>query len=268
MNNTTATCNPTENHTLAVSVESELGKRGDRLFNVDTITKTPEPDKLIYIALHQDYSSQPINIANTKLPQDKTYGDIIINRLLKSGKNSHWGCLEHPTISLLCTYFPHSVIQQARTHRLLSFDVQSMRYTSQNFIKLANEEIEFDKVIYLRPAGKYTDRFGKKYNYTNVERDKDKQTALDLVTIYNKKINNGLSEEHARGLLPFDYRQHFVMSGNLRSMFHFLDLRYKKNAQLEIRQLSALIYGQLTKWTPILSEWYGKYRLDKGFLAP
>jgi thymidylate synthase ThyX len=37
--------------------------------------------------------------------------------------------------------------------------------------------------------------------------------------------------DHARGILPFDYRQHFVVSFSLRAFLHFLDLRAKLDAE-------------------------------------
>ncbi|MFP3422992.1 FAD-dependent thymidylate synthase, partial [Bacillus sp. SIMBA_161] len=54
----------------------------------------------------------------------------------------------------------------------------------------------------------------------------------------------GQSEEHARRLLYWDVvRQPFVFSGNARSLMHILDLRSKKDAQLEIRALSWAMFN-------------------------
>jgi thymidylate synthase (FAD) len=77
-----------------------------------------------------------------------------------------------------------------------------------------------------------------------------------------------MSEEHARGLIPFDFRQHFVMSCNLRSLLHFLDLRFKKDAQLEIQKLSEMMWAHTQDWVPEISAWYEKNRLGKARLAP
>ncbi|XDE62527.1 FAD-dependent thymidylate synthase [Arthrospira platensis BEA 1257B] len=53
-------------------------------------------------------------------------GEIIVKRLL-AGERGHYGPLEHPSITFNCGYFPHSVMQQARTHRVgISFDVQCL----------------------------------------------------------------------------------------------------------------------------------------------
>ena len=77
-----------------------------------------------------------------------------------------------------------------------------------------------------------------------------------------------MSEEHARGKLPFDYRQHFVVSFSLRALLHFLDLRFKKDAQLEIQQLCNLIWPHVEDWVPAVAKWYERNRLGKARLAP
>jgi thymidylate synthase (FAD) len=78
----------------------------------------------------------------------------------------------------------------------------------------------------------------------------------------------GFAEEHARGILPFDYRQHFVVSFTLRAFLHFLDLRAKLDAQQEIRELCDLMWPHLQAWTPQFADWYEKSRLHKARLAP
>jgi thymidylate synthase (FAD) len=49
---------------------------------------------------------------------------------------------------------------------------------------------------------------------------------------------------------------------------HMLDLRSKKNAQLEIQQFSELLFGQLEAWMPELAEYYATKRYGKALLAP
>jgi thymidylate synthase (FAD) len=78
----------------------------------------------------------------------------------------------------------------------------------------------------------------------------------------------GFAEEHARGILPFDYRQHFVVSFSLRAFLHFLDLRAKLDAQEEIRALCDLMWPHLQAWVPEIAAWYQKTRLHKARLAP
>jgi thymidylate synthase (FAD) len=216
-------------------------------------------------AMHQDYSSEPVN----SLGKDETIaGQIAVERLLAGGRG-HFGVAEHPQISINCCYFPHSVMQQARTHRVgVTFDVQSFRYTGDKLKEIESFE-DLEKVIYFRPVGEYKSRTGDKFNYTADLRHEDVKEAYQAVLRYNHKVQIlGFSEEHARSMLPFDYRQHFVVSFNARSLMHFLDLRCKADAQIEIQWLADDLFTIFQQWMPEIAGWYETNRLRRAKLAP
>jgi thymidylate synthase (FAD) len=144
----------------------------------------------------------------------------------------------------------------------------SFRYTGQQFLEVLNGKKDIEDVFYLRPVGNYRDRQGKNYYYSSEQRETDLKWCLEAIQRYQQDMEAGLSEEHARGKLPFDYRQHFVVSFNLRSLLHFLDLRYKKDAQLEIQQLCGLMLPHLEAWVPDVANWYKNTRLGKARLSP
>ena len=451
-------------------------------FRVAVLAQTPSPQTVIYAAMHQDYSEDWVWEERDRFPDEQKCGEVVVKRLL-AGERGHYGPLEHPQIVLSVGYFPHSVMQQARTHRVgTSFDVQclagdtevtfvhasgslrkikiadlydlwangeqavrerkirgrngepagyyrrncktrlqkmplrvlneatgyfetshiqevmysgvqpiyrlyledgktldcttnhrlltdqgwqrmsdaiglitnseyqvvamtkacqvmcngfvcydaqefkpvenpvnwatkprspgrklfahpvaivrveylglqttydlevqgewhnfvangvvvhnSMRYTGQRIVKAAIGEIPLEDVFYLRPAGEYSDRFGKKYQYSEDQRQQDLDWCRAAAERYQLNVDQGMSEEHARGILPFDYRQHFVMSLNTRSLMHFLDLRAKKDAQLEIQKLCDLIWPHFQAWAPEIASWYENTRLGKARLSP
>ena len=68
--------------------------------------------------------------------------------------------------------------------------------------------------------------------------------------------------------MPFNFRQNFVVSFNLRSALHFLDLRSKLDAQKEIVELCELILPCLESWAPQVMDYYVQKRLGKARLAP
>jgi thymidylate synthase (FAD) len=242
----------------------------DSRFRVEVIAATPNPQQCIYAAMHQDYSEGFVFDDRANWPDETRAGEICVQRLL-AGERGHYGPLEHPQITLNVGWFPHSVMQQARTHRVgVSFDVQSMRYTGERIIRVGvNDAFDLEELFYLRPAGDYSDRQGKTYSYSAVERSRDLDYCRDAADDYRARmLLLGYSEEHARGLLPFDYRQHFVVSFSLRAMLHFLDLRAKLDAQLEIRQLCDLMWPHLETWAPEIAAWYKKTRLTRARLAP
>ncbi|MGC9527534.1 MAG: FAD-dependent thymidylate synthase [Limnospira sp.] len=448
-------------------------------FRVEVIAKTPNPQQVIYAAMHQDYTDGFVFDERESWPSESEAGEIIVKRLL-AGERGHYGPLEHPSIVFNCGYFPHSVMQQARTHRVgISFDVQclagdtevtfikaggslrkikiadlydiwengekairtckivdrngeppgeyrrdakkqiqkmslrvlneetghfqighvnhvmcsglqpvyrlrladgktldctvnhrlltgagwqrmgdalglivddnhevvaatkdcelmcngvlqinpeleftfkertnqykltnkqlkahpvkvtqieyigkqmtydieiegpwhnfvangivvhnSYRYTGNQIVELVEGKKDLEDIFYLRPVGEYSDRQGKKYYYSPEQRQADLDWCLEAAKRYKADLENGFSEEHARGKIPFDYRQHFVVSFNLRSLLHFLDLRFKKDAQLEIQKLCDLIWPHVEDWTPAIAQWYQKSRLGKSRLAP
>jgi thymidylate synthase (FAD) len=90
----------------------------------------------------------------------------------------------------------------------------------------------------------------------------------DAAAHYAMQLRRGISEEHARELIPYAIRQHFVVSFNLRSLLHFMDLRAKRDAQLEIQQMCELLWPHFNGWSPEIAAWYEAHRLNKGRLAP
>jgi thymidylate synthase (FAD) len=237
-------------------------------FRVEVIAKTSNPQQVIYAAMHQDYTEAFVYDEREEWPNEEECGEIIVKRLL-AGDRGHFGCIEHPQIVFNCGYFPHSVMQQARTHRTgVSFDVQSYRYTSNQLIDVIEGRKDIEEVFYLRPVGNYSNRQGKKYYYSDGQREEDLSWCKTAAKRYKADMDAGMSEEHARGKIPFDYRQHFVVSFNMRSLLHFLDLRYKKDAQLEIQKLCEMMFPHLEEWTPAIAAWYKSTRLGKARLSP
>jgi thymidylate synthase (FAD) len=452
----------------------------DRFFTVEVLSQTPNPQQIIYAAMHQDYAEGFVWAERDRFPDEAKAGDLVVRNLL-SGNRGHYGPLEHPQIVLNCGFFPHSTMQQIRTHRVgISFDVQclagdtevtflrtsgqlvkmkiaeladlwrngekairdrkirgrqgelpgqyrrdcktrlkkmklrvlnedtgifeighlqevfdqgiqpvyrltledgrtldctenhrlltqtgwqrmkealglmidsdrevvshrqdchlmtngvivgeglyrdkvwlekqlasgftghelkahpmrvvqvrylglqqtydlevagdwhnfvangivvhnSFRYTGSRITDVVEGKRDLEEVFYLRPLGAYTDRQGKRYEYTEEIRQQDLDWCLAACQRYQERINQGFSEEHARGIIPFDVRQHWVMSANVRSLMHLLDLRWKLDAQLEAQQLCELIWKNFEGWVPAIAEWYESNRAKKARLAP
>ncbi|MGC1527177.1 MAG: FAD-dependent thymidylate synthase [Phormidesmis sp.] len=144
----------------------------------------------------------------------------------------------------------------------------SFRYTGSRIIDVIEGKTDVEDVFYLRPVGAYTDRQGKKYDYTDELRQQDVAWCIEGCKRYKTRIDQGFSEEHARGLIPFDVRQHWVLSANARSLMHLLDLRWKADAQLEAQKLCEAIWPQFQAWVPAIAAWYEDNRLKKARLSP
>lgn len=240
----------------------------DSRFRVDVIDCSQFPQRACWAGMHQDYSEGYVCDEMDNWPDEKRAGEICVKRLL-AGERGHYGPLEHAQIVFNVGWFPHSVMQQARTHRVgVSFDVQSMRYTGQRIVDYVHGKRDFEDVFYLRPVGFYKDRQGKHYKYTQDLREEDIRLCSRAASRYAWLLQEGVAEEHARSILPFDYRQHFVVSFSMRALMHFLDLRSKLDAQEEIRNLCDLMFVRFKTWAPEIAEWYETTRLHRARLAP
>ena len=249
----------------------------DPLFRVELLNRYELPQRMIWRDMHQCYSDE--FVADQNAPSEEEAGRLIVKHLLKGGRG-HYGPLENPQISFNVGWFPHSTMQQMRTHRVgVHFSVQSFRYTGGQFLSaydqigmldLDSEDRDIiQKLFYIRPEGDYTDRQGKRYTVTTEQREEDIEWCWEAIRHYrNRVFRDGYSEEHARGMIPFDVRQHWVMSANVRSLMHILDLRAKADAQLEAQQLCELIWPHFEEWVPQIAEWYKENRWKKAKLAP
>ncbi len=199
--------------------------------------------------------------------------DNIINNVVSSNRGQFVNIFSveyagiEPTYDLEIAHKLHNFIaNNLVTHN--SFDVQSFRYTGSRIIDVVEGKKDIEDVFYLRPVGNYTNRQGKRNFYSEEQRQKDLAWCLEACKLYQQRINEGLSEEHARSLIPFDARQHFVMSCNARSLMHLLDLRWKKDAQLEAQKFCELLYLRFEEWMPHVAHWYEENRAKKARLSP
>ena len=232
-------------------------------FRVTAISSTNAPQTLAYLALHTDYS--PDYVTETAASEGKC-GEVTVDRLLK-GNRGHWGPLEHAnlTLAIRCD---HNTLMQLARHRLLSFDIQSMRYTSDQFCRVGRGHVDVEEVFYVRPKGIYESRDKKGYAWSDRDVALTNERIIDACKSYAVDIDRGVAPEHARMMLPTCYLQNAVVTGNLRAWLHVCEIRNKLNAQLEIRTVTELIALELQKWCPEVMQWWRQNRDRKAVLAP
>jgi thymidylate synthase (FAD) len=238
----------------------------DKRLEVVKLQGYPIPEQVIYQAGKCDYSEIPIH--HQEIPTPQKCGEWIVEQLL-SNERGHWGPVEHPGITFSVSGYVHNVMVQARTHRVgVTFDVQSQRYTGKRIVKVAKKELDIEEVFYVRPVGFYTNRKGKKYEWTEEHRQRKLERILGECEEYADYYEQGMCEEHIRDYLPQAIRQNFVVSCNLRSILHILDLRAKLDAQLEIQALCEQVAPEIQKWAPNVWGYYEEKRLHKARLSP
>ena len=197
-------------------------------------------------------------------PDEARAGELLVNHMIGKG---HHGVIEHPQLVVAIGGFPHSAIMQLRTHRHMSADVQSQRYTSKRILKVADGEMSAAELFYIRPEGNYTDRKGTRYYWSEENYHEDLGFAYRSALRYASRIRSGVSEEHARGIIAHDIRQNAVFSGNLRSWLHILALRHKADAQLEVQTFCEMLYPILEEWAPEVMKWHRAKHYKRGRMA-
>lgn len=233
-------------------------------FRVERVAGYEKPQTIVYIALHGDYSEDLVT--GTSL-SERECGEVAVRRLLAGGRGDY-GPLEHPQLSL-ALQADHNTLMQLRTHRTgITFDYQSMRYSGKRLECIAREEIPVEEGFYIRPPGRYHDRQGDAYQWTDEDVSADRVISERSACDYLAARQRGAAEEHARYRLTTNYLQCGTVSANLRTWFHLMDLRLKRDAQSEIQQLMELVALQVQRWAPEIYGWYQENRLGKARLAP
>jgi thymidylate synthase (FAD) len=113
------------------------------------------------------------------------------------------------------------------------------------------------------------DRKGHKYEWTKEDYERQLKFCLAASERYAEGYNTrGMAEEHLRDYLPQNIRQNFVVSFSLRAALHFLDLRAKLDAQVEIQGLCEAIVPVMREWVPEIFSYYEEKRLHRARLSP
>lgn len=238
-------------------------------FSCVLLNPQPNTQELIYMAMHQCYSEEGVadEIMEGKFKRwtETEYGEAIVKHLMPYG---HFGPIEEGNQFMFAVKgCVHSLVMQLRTHRVgITFDVQSGRYSGKRFVDVAKGNRTVEDVFYFRPVGFYNDRFGKKYEYAQRHLDKDKADCITACIRYEQKIKEGFAEEHARDILPQNFRQNFTFSANLRTLLHLDSMRNKGDAQMEVQVLMGHINDILYDQAPEIMHWWNTR--SKRQLAP
>lgn len=238
----------------------------DKHFRVEVVAKTPRPQCLVYSAAKNDYSETFID----KLPDltEEAAGKELERMLWKSKTRPHLGPYEAPHITFAVGGYVHSVMVQLRTHRILSMDCQSSRYTGRRVCKVAYGELPFEEVFYIRPCGVYQNRHGDRCEITEEWREEKKQAMMVSIRQYAEDVANGEPKESARDMIPQGLRQNFYVTLNARALMHIINVRSAKDSQMEMRDLIDKMIGHFAVWMPethllVLDKFY-----IKGHLTP
>jgi thymidylate synthase (FAD) len=162
-------------------------------------------------------------------------------------QHSHTSPFEHNQLSfrVKCPIF---VSRQWMRHRMNSYNEISYRYAQ------APEE------FYVPRQWRAQDKINKQASATSFEREDLKDLYLRSITMsldtYYLMIEQGVSRELARGVLPMCLYTQFIFTCNLHSLMHFIKLRWHEGAQLEIQQYAKNMFYMAYNYFPVtLQAW-------------
>lgn len=203
------------------------------------ISHTENPEYVITLAAATCYSDKPFNELAEKC-KNADYQKKMVTMLLENG---HESPLEHANFTFFIEGISRSCSHQLCRHRIASYSQRSQRYTT-----MRPEEFNIPESIKQNPHAQAL----------------FEQHLKDTFDLYNAYIEDGIPKEDAREILPNATQTSMVMTMNLRSLRHFLELRQCLRASKGIRDLADEIYKILQTYFPILvigagpKCWYGK----------
>ncbi len=193
--------------------------------------KKVSPEELIvYIA----------RVSNPNNQMNMETAPKLINYLIK---HKHWSPFEFVdmTVDIVTR---RSIAAQILRHKSFAFQEFSQRYSTATEVQS----------IELRKQGK-TNRQSSEDIITDFALERDiEQHIANSKMLYDKLINNGVSRETARDVLPLATETTMYMKGSVRSWIHYLELRCSPDTQKEHREIADAIKSIFVNKFPNISE--------------
>ena len=145
-------------------------------------------------------------------------------------KHGHWSIFEQASMTVEIVT-SRAISAQIIRHRSFCFQEFSQRYAASDAV----EPIEL-RTQDLKNRQGSGDSFDQDWAYDAVAKSVD--TAMKT---YRQLLQEGVSRETARMVLPLCTQTTLYMTGNIRSWIHYLEQRCAKGTQLEHRRISEAI---------------------------
>jgi len=195
--------------------------------NIELLTHTPEPEKVVSLAARLCYS--PSSISDLQQRMDTTDIEAFLDKIMSLG---HHSVLEHAAFTFGIEGISRVTTHQLVRHRIASYSQQSQRYVSH------------------------------KDEFTSIMPDTiaDNQEARQIFAFmsetvhkaYAQLVEMGIPAEDARYILPNATETKIIMTMNARELLHFFALRCCQRAQWEIREMSVEMLRLVKKVAPAI----------------
>jgi thymidylate synthase (FAD) len=164
--------------------------------------------------------------------------------------HEHMSPFEHCTMTFIVEV-PLYIRSQIHRHRTFAYNEVSRRYTSE------------DLLFYLPTVDdvRKQSKSNRQASNGQLEDDQAKDVIhrmrlahLAMLKLYEDLLSDGVCREQARGVLPQNLMTKFYMTGNLRNIAHFLELRSHEGAQKEVRDVAAQMKTIVEQYFPVALE--------------
>ncbi len=211
---------------------------------VELLEHTPNPDRVIAAAAKLCYSEVGVDDIMQKMTPEST--ERFIRMLTSLG---HESPVEHVSFTFAVEGVSRSLLAQLTRHRIASFSVQSQRYVGkENFEFVIPPEIDAvpeARELFLKAMEADRETY-KKLN--DILCAKHEQNGMDTKSAKKK------AQEDARYVLSNACDTKIVMTMNVRSLYHFFNLRCCDRAQWEIREMATKMLALVKQVSPLLFE--------------
>ncbi len=193
--------------------------------SVELLWITPEPEKQIEIAGRTCYKSE-----------DKITANSAFKFCIKLRESGHHAMLEHASASFRIIT-DRGITHEIVRHRLASYAQESTRYCNYGSGKFGGE------CSFIQPP-----------NLDPDQKSMWEEACGVAEQLYLGMIENNVSPQIARSVLPNCLKTEIVMTANLREWMHFIKLRSAITAHPQIRPIAKAISNTLHMHVPSLFE--------------
>lgn len=178
-------------------------------------------------------------------------------RLVSAG---HGSVLEHSAFSFLVYGISRSTTHELVRHRAgMAFSQISQRYVSGSVLRFVERaEYRDDPELHALFEQRVDEAFVRYHEMADAllrrQREGAGMLSAERATDARKKV-----QQTARSLLPNETEAPIVVTGNVRSLRHVVEMRADAHAETEIRALAVRLFLCLHRADPVL---FGDYRLE------
>ena len=220
--------------------------------NVELISKT------LAVGSYESLNQEELISAIARHSKIKEDNGRLIKYLMN---NKHWSPLQFVSFGFKIET-SRAISAQIFRHRSLNGQEWSQRYSETDQIENIDLRLEHEKnrQSSTESVGIITRAFGATISEVSTQATEDQKNAIvrscealqEIAEAYKDLLSSGVARESARMILPMSSKTVIHISGTLRDLLSFLNVRLDHHAQKEIQEIAMRIGEELEKELPLV----------------